>query len=616
MTVKSDDTEIPFAYDNFGDDGELIFDDSHPLADETTDEPDADPDEPDDADEDSLPDDEPLDSQEHRPGERTLNRRTLGRATLTTLAAGLVLLSLLTPRDLSLLSPGSFARIPLEGLLLVALALVLPGRTGRILLALAGVLLGLLTIVKAIDTGSFAVIGRPFDLVLDWAFVPDGLDFLGTSLGRVGEIAVVIAVVALVVGIPTLTALSLLRVTRVIGRHRPAAVGTVATLGVVWVLCAVTGVQLVPNQTVAAKSVAVLAKSRATQVHTSLLDHQVFAKEAAVDKFKNTPGRDLLTGLRGKDVVLAFIESYGRSAVEDPSMAPSVDAVLDAGTRKLQAAGFASRSGYLTSPTAGGGSVLAHATLLSGLWINNRQRYHDVTTSDRLTLNQTFQRANWRSVAVVPGVTQTWAEGGFFGYDKIYAAKDLGYRGPKFSWAPTTDQYVLSAFERDEHSKPNHTPIMAEIPLVSSHLPWAPIPSMIDWKDVGDGSVYTAQKAAGQDPTDVWRDHDRIRTEYRRSIEYSLNTLISYVQTYGDDNLVMVFLGDHQPVELVSGKNPSHDVPITVVARDPAVLDQIADWNWTNGLRPDRKAPVWPMSDFRDRFLEAFGSTPTAGPTQ
>ena len=56
----------------------------------------------------------------------------------------------------------------------------------------------------------------------------------------------------------------------------------------------------------------------------------------------------------------------------------------------------------------------------------------------------------------------------------------------------------------------------------------------------------------------------------------------------------------------MSGTDSSHDVPITVIARDPAVLDRIADWGWQPGLRPHPDAPVWPMDDFRDRFLDAY----------
>jgi hypothetical protein len=40
------------------------------------------------------------------------------------------------------------------------------------------------------------------------------------------------------------------------------------------------------------------------------------------------------------------------------------------------------------------------------------------------------------------------------------------------------------------------------------------------------------------------------------------------------------------------------------------VLGQIAGWGWVDGMRPDADAPVWPMSAFRDRFLDAFGSRP------
>ena len=83
------------------------------------------------------------------------------------------------------------------------------------------------------------------------------------------------------------------------------------------------------------------------------------------------------------------------------------------------------------------------------------------------------------------------------------------------------------------------------------------------------------------------------------------------MQRFGDDDLVLVVLGDHQPSSLVTGHyDPSHDVPISVIAHDPKVIDQIADWSWQDGVLPSPKAPVWPMSAFRDRFLTAFGSSP------
>ena len=65
-----------------------------------------------------------------------------------------------------------------------------------------------------------------------------------------------------------------------------------------------------------------------------------------------------------------------------------------------------------------------------------------------------------------------------------------------------------------------------------------------------------------------------------------------------------------EPAKIISGERPSHDVPISVIAHDPAVLDKIAGWGWGDGLRPGPKAPVWRMDAFRNRFLSAFGSRP------
>jgi hypothetical protein len=177
------------------------------------------------------------------------------------------------------------------------------------------------------------------------------------------------------------------------------------------------------------------------------------------------------------------------------------------------------------------------------------------------------------------------------------------------------DQYVFSALERLELAKRDRGPLFAEVDMVSSHAPWTRTPELIDWGEVGDGSVFNSIPVDEVAKTALWSDHDRVREAFGRSIEYSLNTVVSFVEHYGDDDLVLVVLGDHQPSTIVTGLGPdlSHDVPISVIAHDPAVLEQIAGWGWENGLRPSPQAPVWPMDAFRDRFLGAFGSQPAAG---
>src|SRR4029453_18334941 len=110
--------------------------------------------------------------------------------------------------------------------------------------------------------------------------------------------------------------------------------------------------------------------------------------------------------------------------LEDPRIAPQVDAALADGDRGLAKAGYSARSAYLTSPTAGGASWLSHATFQSGLWVDSQRRYQDFTGSDRFTLTGAFGRAGWRTVDVLPANRRDWPEGDVYGYDQIYDARN------------------------------------------------------------------------------------------------------------------------------------------------------------------------------------------------
>ncbi|MGP4007041.1 sulfatase [Streptomyces sp. 4N124] len=535
---------------------------------------------------------------------RTAQGVTVG---ITVLAGVLVLFALLMPNRLERLNPSAFLRIPAEGVLLAGLLLALPPRPRRIMAVASGVFLGLLTILKFVDMGFYQVLARPFDLVLDWILLDDATDFLRESFGRTGQVLAVVAVIVLFAAVLVLTTLATVRLTNLMVRHRPAAARTTLVLGTAWITCVTLSVQVAGTQ-VATKGNAEFLGNRVEQVRAGLRDARVFQQQAAVDAFAKTPPDQLLTGLRGKDVLFTFIESYGRVAIDDPAMAPQIDAVLKEGTRTLDAAGFASRSAWLKSPVTGAGSWLAHSTFLSGLWIKNQQRYRSLTTSDRMTLTNYFGKTGaWRTVGVVPGVRRAWPEGKFFGLDHIYDSEHLGYHGPYFSWTPVPDQFSLEAFERLEHGRKDRQPIMAEIILASSHNPWAPVARMIDWNDLGDGSVFHEIKKDGKDPKEVWKNPESVRTEYRRAIEYSLRSTTEWVERYGDENTVLVFLGDHQPVPTVTAGDRSKDVPITIVARDKKVLDRISDWGWTDGLKPAPDGPRWGMDAFRDRFMTAYG---------
>jgi hypothetical protein len=171
------------------------------------------------------------------------------------------------------------------------------------------------------------------------------------------------------------------------------------------------------------------------------------------------------------------------------------------------------------------------------------------------------------------------------------------------------DQYILSAFQRLELGK-GHKPVMAEIDTVSSHSPWAPLPTMVPWNKVGNGSIFDPMPARGETALSVLRSASKERQAYSTSMRYSLRVLTSWVTELNDPNLVLILLGDEQPDTPITTPGASHDVPISIIARDPSVFRDIASWGWEHGLVPGRHAPVELMSAFRNRFLTAFSATP------
>jgi hypothetical protein len=310
--------------------------------------------------------------------------------------------------------------------------------------------------------------------------------------------------------------------------------------------------------------------------------------------------------LRGKDVLVVFVESYGQVAVQGTAFSAAVDAALSADTRTLRAAGFSARTGTLVSPTFGGISWLAHSTLQSGVWVPNQASYDRLLTTDRLTLSRAFGEAGWRTVSDVPSDRGPWDAGRrFYGYDRMYDATNVGYRGPSFSYAAMPDQYTLAHFAQAELT-PHHHAVMAEIDLVSSHTPWTPLPRLVDPAAVGDGSVYDPMPGEGLPPRIAWQHPATVQALYGRSIQYSIDALTDFIARSRDKNLVVLMLGDHQPAAIVSGPHADHDVPVSLISADPAVLDAARGWGWTPGLRPAVGGTTWRMDAFRDRFLAAF----------
>ncbi|HSO98624.1 MAG TPA: CDP-alcohol phosphatidyltransferase family protein [Solirubrobacteraceae bacterium] len=528
-------------------------------------------------------------------------------AIVTVLAVLVVWAALVAPDQPGNLTITAFLRLPVEGLVLIVLAVVLPATARRVVAGFVGPALGLLVILKILDISFFAAFARPFDLVGDAGNAGIGIETLRAALGHTEANLILFGGVTLAIALLTATTLALFRLMRVAAGNRRWSLAAAAALGTVWLLSSASGAQFLSHTPIASSSTAGYVVHELRTVQADIHDEGAFANQIRHDPFSTIPGSRLLTGLRGKDVLLVFVESYGQVSVQGSSFSPAIDAVLTKGGRQLRDAGFSARSAFVAAPGFGGISWLAHSSLQTGAWANSQRRYDQLIGTHRLTLSGAFERAGWRTINFAPADDRSWPEGSsFYHYNKLYDRRDMGYRGPSFNYAPMPDQYMYAALRRLELAKPHRPSLFAEVDTVSSHMPWDRIPRMVPWNHVGNGAVFN-RLPVDREPPSFWWHPTQVKAAYARSLEYSLNALISFVQRYGRKNLALVVVGDEQPLAIVSGQGASHDVPISVIAHDPSVFKRIGRWDWSSGLLPSPHAPVWPMSAFRDRFLTAFG---------
>ncbi|MGK6315157.1 sulfatase-like hydrolase/transferase [Neorhizobium sp. DT-125] len=516
----------------------------------------------------------------------------------------IILVVLVLPSNPAALSDFSEWRFPLEiaGITLLASALARGAFTFlRVVITL---LLATMLLLKLADIGTGIAFQRPFNPYLDLKILTDGWNLLSGAVGVKEAVGIVCAGLLgwLLIAAVFYWSLGGFRHLTAESRRKSALVSGIILL---------VGLAMFITQDHERRNLGVEASAgpyfinRVAMVRESVADLERFEEELKQDP---VPAGLHFSALAGMDVVLIFIESYGRSAVEDPRYSARIHDRLSSMERELQAAGLRARSGWLTSSTVGGMSWLAHGTLLSGLWVDSQARYDRMITSERPSLNSLFRASGWRTTAIMPAITLDWPEAGYFAYDSVHAARGLGYKGKPFNWVTMPDQYTLSAFERLERQgrdKPDRKPVMAEIALISSHAPWTPIPTLIGWEKVGDGAVFDAQAESGDPPSVVWADPDRVRAQYIASIDYTLETLGSYMARYGR-NTLFILLGDHQPVSIITGNGASRDVPMHIVTSNPELLRQLDGWNWHEGMIPTRDTPVYRMDEFRRKFIESF----------
>ncbi|MDM0043269.1 hypothetical protein QTH91_02120 [Variovorax dokdonensis] len=330
-----------------------------------------------------------------------------------------------------------------------------------------------------------------------------------------------------------------------------------------------------------------------------------------------------LAGLRGADVLLVFLESYGACTVDDAAQRQALAPAREQLLQRLQSAGRGVVSTRVRSPTFGGSSWLAHAALLAGVDTRDPGDYERLLSSDRPSLVSMFHRQGWHTVGWMPGLQRAWPEGGFYGFDRIADAQGIGYEGLELGYWQIPDPASMALLHRQElaHRTASQAPRFIVFPTLGSHAPFRPLPPFDgDWARLATSQAYTPEDIATAlaQPAD-W---SQARPAYLESIGATLDWLGSYLAGPAPRELVTLVVGDHQPWAAVSGEGASWDVPVHVISSDAALLARFEALGFSRGLLPAADAGVagklgprgasMPMAGLTAVLLAAFDDRPIA----
>lgn len=501
----------------------------------------------------------------------------------------------------------SLELVALIGLLTAGRGWIVPHwRETRVVLAVA-LVLGALG--RYADVTSPALYGRPVNLYWDLPHAGEVIGMLARVASRWLIAAVCLASAALLAALYCLARWALGAIEDGIRRDAPVRIG-LGCLSVVLLLCFLAQqlddhrfppyprFSIPVTQTYALQAARVIA---------------VLSGAGARSLPPSPPLRSNLGALDGDDMLLIFVESYGRTTYDRAEY----QAFLRPARARLQAAiqdtGRSVVSAFVTSPTFAGTSVLAHLSLLTGIQVRTPQQYQLLMTQQRATLVSVFRDAGYRAIALMPGNQHPWPEGSFYGFDQIYDASQLHYRGPPFGWWHIPDQFSLEVLDVDELAPHPRRPLFVFLPTLSTHMPFRPIPPMqSDWPRMLSAQPYDSaplQSALARTPQ--WT---HLGESYVSAVQYFFDSFASLLRHRPHEPCVVVLLGDHQPAASVSGADASWDVPVHVIASRPQILDALRERGFQSGLYP-RGAALGDMNQLAQWLLAAFNQPAAAVPS-
>lgn len=495
----------------------------------------------------------------------------------------------------------------------LAMALAYPrfGSLSRRTLACLSAIWVALVIVRYADVTAPALYGRPVNLFWDMRHV----SAVAAMLARVASWWLVLLIIAATILIPfvlyQVIRWALRRVNEgMSGRTERRVLGALAVVAIVLFAAGrVYSVSGFYDDESALASAFPVPVTQSLLRQTRLLVTEMTGRSGTV--LGQSPAMAVsLANVQGADVLLIFIESYGAVSWEHPDLAgPNARARANFET-DVHDTGRDVVSAFVESPTFGGNSWLAHISLLTGLEIRDEDANVLLMRQKRDTLISTFARRGYRTIAMMPGLQQSWPEGIFYGFNAIYDGEHLDYKGPPFGWWTIPDQFVAARLDAAEIEPRSRAPLFVFFPTTGTHTPFTPTaPYQPDWQ-----RMLTPHPYEEDDLLHAWSqqpDWMNLGPSYARALGATYTWIGGLLRKRADRDLVMILIGDHQPPALVSGEGATWDVPVHVIANRTtraAVLDALRAHGFRNGLRPQRPK-LSRMHELVPILLDAFSGS-------
>lgn len=537
------------------------------------------------------------------------------RRMLPLVLAALVLdLILIQPNHPAAFAWDALLLFPLElPAILVVLMCLGRSRAGLVFRIAIAALLSVIAVLKAADFVMFTALNRGFNLVADVPLVGSFYDLIVGTMGHVVAVLAIIGAVLLILAVIAALWWAMRVWARLtvppIGRGVAGGMAAMCIALVIADIGARMGRWAMPLPYPGTAFTARVGVERVQTARATIADLRAFRQAARNDPFADATG---LFDLVDRDVIVVFVESYGRTSFDTPFYADLHRETLAEAQTTLDALGLSMSSTLLTSPTKGGQSWLAHSTFANGLWIADQSSYRAALASGRQTLFHLARQSGFKTAAVMPQITIDWPEAQFMGFDTILAEADLGYEGEPFNWITMPDQFTFAAMDGLLRDAPREDdkPLFIQMATGSSHAPWLPVPDLIAWEDLGDGTVFNPIVAASEPPHVVWKDNDRVRDQYRLAVDYALQTVFAYAALHAEDPPLMIIIGDHQAAGFVALDERPH-VPVHIVGPQ-TLVDLVADEGFSPGLFPPDDADPRQMDMMRAHLLNALSSTQVA----